>query len=152
MRSGLNVKLATLAITTFSLLTASSTTAVQAGSLKFAATDLSPLLSVKSTSVELDLEQVDQNNWSNLSGFTEILDDHHHVVMDDVIDLTPDTNQSVDLSSVVNRSKSQSNSSQWTNSDLDVDTPRFFGGLILSISLMGSIMTVTPMMLMKHKI
>lgn len=146
MRSGLNRKLVTLATTALSVWAVFSENPATAGSLSFEAKKLDGRLAVMMPSHNLDSMTV--QNLSGFTGLNGIIEDYQN--MDDSVNVDRFRNSSSYSIDSVNLLHSQSNIQSWTDAEADAENPWFFEAVILSISLMGGLMTLTPMMMMKN--
>lgn len=154
MGSGASIKRAILAATTLSLLTIFSAPSVEASSLKFTTAKFEEIKFSSSLSVSSSSEELGQVSPDHLVNFNEgrgIVDVSHKTGLDRLVYYSDGNNQSITFMEVV-KSRSQSTRQSGQQSDLELDTPNFFGSLIMFICLMGSVMTITPIMMMKNYI
>ena len=145
MISGLKRKLITLATTTLSILAVFSENPAKAGALSFEATYLDPTFSVTTPSNKLG--KITVKNLSGFIGFNGIVEESQNI--HDSVHLDTARNPSSDLMGSVNAIDAESNTKSWIDAETDTENPWFFEVVIISMSFMGGLMTLTPMMIVK---
>lgn len=158
--------LATVATTTFSVLTVSTENPAIAGAVNFDSGHLEKMLSVKIVTNQIaigsgeNLISLGQLNEPEPEAQKNAQTDNLKMAIpfgiaaltNDEMDVEPLRNSSVDVNQPVAFLKAPGTGEQVQDRGEYTDNPNFFETVIFSISLIGSVMTLTPIIIAKRQI